>query len=228
VPGKIFPCNEAICCHCAQPIPATICCPALGNSNFYCAEAICCNCAQPFVAPLWGIPIFIALRPFAAIMPRQSRPPFDALHRGHSHMLITPRPFDASCRGILICLLHQGHLMPRAGAFPFDYRIKAIQCLTRGHSHLLIVPRPFDASRGGIPICLLHQGHSLPCAGTFPHTYICLSCQGHLMLCAGAFPFAYCAKAIRCLAWGHSHLLIAPRPFDASRGGIPICLLLKR
>jgi hypothetical protein len=42
---------------------------------------------------------------------------------------------------------------------------------------------------------------------------------------AGAFPFAYCAEAIKCLMQGHSHLLIAQRPFDALHEGIPICLL---
>ncbi len=44
------------------------------------------------------------------------------------------------------------------------------------------------------------------------------------MPCAGAFPFAYCTKAILCLALGHSHLFIAPRPFYALRWRILICL----
>jgi hypothetical protein len=40
-----------------------------------------------------------------------------------------------------------------------------------------------------------------------------------------SWPFAHCAKAILCLVLGHSHLLIAPRPFYALRWGIPICSL---
>jgi hypothetical protein len=58
--------------------------------------------------------------------------------------------------------------MPHAGAFPFAYCAKAIQCLAQEHSYLLIAPRAFNASRGGIPICLSCRGHLMPSAGAFP------------------------------------------------------------
>jgi hypothetical protein len=84
--------------------------------------------------------------PFAAIAPGLLSRPFAhrtkailCLALGHSHLLIAPRPFYALRWRISICLLQQGHSMPRAGALPFAHLSKAIAYLL-DHHHFIVAP----------------------------------------------------------------------------------------
>jgi hypothetical protein len=194
--GTYFSCTEAICCQRARHIPATICCPALGDSNFYCAEAICCQCSWPIPATirspaLWGIPIFITLRPFAANAPSQSRPPFIAPHWKFQFLLCCghlPLSHPANLgHHSLPCARNPNFYCAAAIRCHRAWPIQATICCPAPGIPIFIALRPFAV----IMPCQSRPPFVAPCQG-IPFFSFCVNS----MPCAGAFPFAYLTKAI--------------------------------